>query len=331
MRDNYWSFLKGVAIIAVVFIHTPYISTNGFASIALRQVVAYPVAFFIFLSGFFVKDDALTWEGVKRLLIPYVIWSILWFTETTLSGSVPVTLWKIVNSIFFGGAFFPLYFLSVLIQLKLFSPLLFRRVNTEGYCLYKDWLWLITPLYLVGLYVWQIHFEKQPAIYAQIFPAWFLFYYAGMYVKRRLSNGMVVVPIYTMILCVACACFLYLSIAEAEWLSEVVQLPFLAASQIKLSSFLYSLALCLLFAALHTKIKDSIICRIGDLSFGIYITHLPVKMVVEGAIGKLPSFFQNGLLSQLLVVFTTVFICYGIIVIASRLLPPKFLLYLGLK
>ena len=110
MRDNYFSFMKGIAIIAVLFIHTNWMS-SGESGIMARQLFTFAVAMFYFLSGYFIKDGKLDTKGIKRILIPYCIWSILWFAETTITGSQPVTTWKVINTIFFGGAFFPLYFL----------------------------------------------------------------------------------------------------------------------------------------------------------------------------------------------------------------------------
>ncbi len=326
MRDNYWSFVKCIAIIAVVFIHTPYISTNAYTGIVLRQFVAFGVALFVFLSGYFVKDDKLTWKGVRRLLIPYLVWSALWFAETTITGSQPVSTWKIVNSLFLGGAFFPLYFLAVLIQLKLLTPLLYKRIHKNGYKWYKDWLWLITPIYVAGLYLWQIHTGEQPLVYAQIFPAWILFYYFGMYLKKCPFQN-TITPIDIVLLLGS----LYLSIGEATYINDVLDIPFFAASQIKFSTFIYAMILCILVVRMHTNVSSSVLTHIGEASFGIYIIHIPVKMGVEKAMNYLPSFFHEGMLNQCCVVFITVALCYLIISVCDKVLPKKYVLYIGLK
>lgn len=329
MRDNYWSFLKGIAIISVVFIHTPFESGNEFAGIALRQVVTFPVAFFIFLSGFFVKNDSLTWKGIKRLLIPYFIWTVLWLSETTITGSIPITSWKIINSLLLGGAFFPLYFLVVLMQLKLISSFLFRRIQAENYKIYKDWVWLVTPIWLLFIYVYQIKTGEQPLVYAQVFPAWLLFYYLGLYVGNRFRNGVKIAK--HSCLTIGLLASLYLCIAEAEWLYDVINVPFFAASQIKVSSFIYSVFICLLSVGLYSEQKSNLICRIGDVSFGIFIIHIPVKMGVEIVASKMPLAFQSGIINQLIVVASTVLLSYMVIVVANRVLPNNIVMYLGLS
>jgi len=127
-RDNYYSFMKGIAIIAVLFIHTNFM-TDGASGIAARQMVTFAVPMFFFLAGYFVKDDRLDTKGILHLIIPYSIWSILWFAETTITGSQPINMWKVINTILFGGAFFPLYFLIVLVELKLITPLIYKNIN----------------------------------------------------------------------------------------------------------------------------------------------------------------------------------------------------------
>lgn len=326
MRDNYWSLIKYIAIIAVVFIHTPYVGSNAYTGIVLRQFVAFGVAMFVFLSGYFVKDDSLTWKGISRLLIPYLLWSALWFAETTITGSQPVTTWKIVNSLFLGGAFYPLYFLAVLIQLKLLTPLLYKRLHKDGYKWYKDWLWLITPVYLAGLYLWQIHTGEQPKVYAQVFPAWFLFYYVGMYLKICPPQN-AVTPIAIVLLLAS----LYLAIGEATYINDILGIPFFAASQIKFTTFIYALLICILAVKMHTRLKDSIFTRIGEASFGIYIIHIPVKMGVEKAMTYLPVVFHEGMFNQTAIVFVTVALCYLVVWACDKVLPKKLVSYIGLK
>lgn len=291
MRDNYFSFMKGLAIIAVLFIHTPFMCSDVAVGIAVRQLVTFAVAMFFFLSGYFVKNDSLDVKGIMRIFIPYVIWSVLWFAETTIKGSQPVTTWKVVNTIFFGGAFFPLYFLIVLIELKLVSPLIVRHIKfmTENrkYCLYKDWALLVTPAMLCLLYAIQYITRQQPLVYAQVFPTWFLFYYVGALMKfgcLKINAPMALV----------CTLFgLYLALLESAYINESLNVPFWAASQIKFSTFFYSLSLCLLLLSLHRSLTRTWIVRLGEMSFGIYLLHIPVLKFVNIALCHIPYWLKN--------------------------------------
>lgn len=112
-RDHYFSYMKGLSIIAVLSIHTPFMNGDGAAAIACRQMFTFAVALF-FLFGYFIKDEHWDIRGIKRIFIPYVIWSLLWFTEITVKGTQPITAWKVINSLFFGGHFSSFISLSYL-------------------------------------------------------------------------------------------------------------------------------------------------------------------------------------------------------------------------
>lgn len=330
MRDNYFSFMKGMAIIGVLFIHTPFMIGDGSAGIASRQLVTFAVAMFFFLSGYFVKDDCLDLKGISRIGIPYILWSILWFTETTITGSHPVTTWKIINSIFFGGAFFPLYFLVVLLELKLLSPWMIRHIHKYAkgnqYCFYKEWALLITPATLIILYTIQYATRQQPLVYAQVFPTWFLFYYVGALTK--LGCIKVKSPF-----ALGCTLFgLYLALLESAYINENLHVPFWAASQIKFSTFFYALSLCLLLISLHGEMRRNWVVRLGEMSFGIYLLHIPVLKIVNIAVGKLPYWSQfAGFWGQIMLIVLTLFCCNLLLVVANKLLPNKVNKYLGLR
>lgn len=330
MRDNYFSFMKGLAIIGVLFIHTPFMIGDGTAGIASRQLVTFAVAMFFFLSGYFVKDDRLDLKGISRIGIPYILWSILWFAETTFAGSQPVTTWKIINSIFFGGAFFPLYFLVVLLELKLISPWMIRHIHKYGksnqYCFYKDWALLITPVTLIILYSIQYVTRQQPLVYAQIFPTWFLLYYVGALTKHGCIK--VKSPI-----ALGCTLFgLYLALLESAYINENLHVPFWAASQIKFSTFFYALSLCLLLISLHGEMRRNRVVRLGEMSFGIYLLHIPVLKIVNIAVGKLPYWSQfAGWGGQIMLITLTLLCCYLLLVGSNKLLPNKVNKYFGLR
>ncbi len=58
-KNNFWQIIRGLCIIAVVMIHCP----NGVGTstqsvwLFLRQFINFPVATFIFLSGYFVNSE----------------------------------------------------------------------------------------------------------------------------------------------------------------------------------------------------------------------------------------------------------------------------------
>ena len=325
-RDNYYSFMKGLAIIAVLFIHTPFMS-DGAAGIASRQLFTFAVALFFFLSGYFIRDEYLDTKSIMRIFIPYAIWSLLWFSYTTLKGSQPVTTWKIVNTLFFGGAFFPLYFLIVLIELKIISPWIVRHIrkvmNGSSYKAYKDWALLISPITLFIMYFIQYCTHQQPLIYAQIFPIWFLFYYIGAVMKFGGFIGNTLKSL----------CFtllgIYLMGLESTYINEVIKVPFWAASQIKFSSYFYSLSFCILLMSMYRKVERDVIVRLGEMSFGIYLLHIPIMKGVTYALSSIVRIVgisnSSGVLiiRQITIVVLTLLFCYIVLVITNRYLPSK--------
>ncbi|MBP7689726.1 MAG: acyltransferase family protein, partial [Thermoflexales bacterium] len=125
------SLLMGVAILAVVLTHAAsrgqiaLIEWHGAYSTAaaseaelldtpaywflavLRQLTSFAVPAFLFCSGFFVSYAArgpkgkFTWKMVRArltdMLIPYVIWSLVWFGLDALRGTVYSPLEYIVH------------------------------------------------------------------------------------------------------------------------------------------------------------------------------------------------------------------------------------------
>lgn len=72
--------LRGIAIIGVLCIHT---LPGGNWQVYVRPLVNYAVALFLFLSGLLTRVDYDDWgefmrKRVTRVLIPYIIWTILY-------------------------------------------------------------------------------------------------------------------------------------------------------------------------------------------------------------------------------------------------------------
>lgn len=274
-RDNYYSAVKGLAIIAVLFIHTPFEFKNELGNIILRQPFTFAIALFFFLAGYFVKSESIDKAGIKRILFPYLIWSFSFFLYSTIKGSNPLNTKRVIDVLFFGGAFFPLYFLSVMIQLKLLTPLIVKlhRKNQMN----KILLLGITPLYLCILYFIYHTTGKQPWIYAQIFPAWFLFYYMGIFMREREGK----VNIHSLNLAGLLIAGLALMLLESLFIYEIWEIPFFAVSQIKFSSFLFTVCIVLVLLKSYThSYSRNFLAKVGEVSFGIYLLHIPMKKVL---------------------------------------------------
>ena len=73
--------LRGITIIAVIIIHTCSELRGG--AVLIRPFVNFAVGMFIFLSGYLTKKKSeyeyrkMIVRRIKKVLIPYVVWSII--------------------------------------------------------------------------------------------------------------------------------------------------------------------------------------------------------------------------------------------------------------
>lgn len=154
-------------------------------------------------------------------------------------------------------------------------------------------------------------------IYAGPFPLWLMFFVTGIYLRNHTVRMRYVYPLVIL--------FFLLSVAESfvimHYLDQVTGLG------IKVSSFLFSLCfIIMLFASplqrYVTAYKDRFIVRsiakVGEISFGIYLIHMLVNMVLN----KLSGYHGFNFILVLAISVLT-------IVIAGKFLPPSIRKYLG--
>lgn len=294
-KREYWQSIRGVCILAVVLIH----SLGGFdysvgyipEFITLRQIINFAVATFVFMSGYFVpvekiRDKSFSYKEWlfnrgERLWIPFATWSLLYsgisLTKDFHHG-VTIHWLGYIYRFIVGKSATPFYYIVVLIQLTIITPWLVRIVEENARI--KNLLWLITPCYLLYIYVWYLTVGYQPRLYETLFPAWFGFYYLGINVRcgLRLKCSGWKVSIAWVISCV-----------EAFALRRLGMSVGFYTSQITIGSFLFSAAVIgwILKKSDEQVGSTSWLGRIGDCSYGIFYVHMAVLTMV----GK---FIQNG-------------------------------------
>lgn len=64
-KNQYWQVVRAICILAVVMIHCPTPTNDINAWLIIRQFINFPVAVFIFLSGYFVNPDKVNIKWVK--------------------------------------------------------------------------------------------------------------------------------------------------------------------------------------------------------------------------------------------------------------------------
>ena len=141
--------LRGIAICAVVAIHTFSIATTnvqvGVASWAYQifhNLIQFAVPCFIFISAILLsyplKDKELDLKKfyikkIYRIVIPYLLWTLFYLLlKVVLNQMAASELLNWKNWVFWltlGKAYTHLYYMSIILQLYLFAPLLLRVVK----------------------------------------------------------------------------------------------------------------------------------------------------------------------------------------------------------
>ena len=131
-RDTYFDFLRGIAIIMVIGIHT---YTDGLMhfNLFLRQFLNCAVPIFLAISGYFIGHKSFVEQGsyakfmkkqVPRVYIPMLLWSIPWMLLDIRSGETPLV--SIIRTLLGDMSIF--YFIILIIQYYALTPVI-QRVN----------------------------------------------------------------------------------------------------------------------------------------------------------------------------------------------------------
>ena len=200
-----------------------------------------------------------------RLLLPYLIWSIVFIVIGIVRNGLDIK--HIVYYLLAGKAAAPFYYIVVLLQLLVITPWLVKHR--------KIWMYLITPIYLALIYVYNIITGKMPLFYETIFFAWFFFYLLGLVCRAGKFNK-VIQKVRSWWIIIALA----LSIGEAFLLLAFGCSTGFACSQIRFSSFAYAAVIALWLVKKEKMTEGNLLSRIGDYSYGIFFVHMIFMMVV---------------------------------------------------
>ena len=276
---------------------------------------------------------------LKKLLIPYILWSIFYSVLNSPNGFNPI---EIIYNLITGRAQAQLYYILVLVELTLLTPLLMKAVDNKKMSVL---ILSITPVYLLLTTGYRYITGNELSWMGRDFCAWLIFYYFGLLVKhydwkRRNNYFLYVLYIIALIF----------SVVEGL-LANSLEMFSLAISQVKISSMLYSLAAIALIMNRWLILKDRKLYQksrksappgfigkiihslvyIGDISFGIYFCHtLVLKCVtfVWERIGVMEIFSLPFI--QLLQFFLTLILSViGIIIVQKIDKKRKLCPYIG--
>ena len=316
-RETFWDVVKGLAIIAVVLIHTT--SSNSAAGIVWRQFINWPVAIFFFVAGYFCHPRhsylAFVAGKARRILVPLL-------TATAVYGAIGVWQeWRQgtgigVSCVFSAFLSFPLgwgYFALALFQCYLVAPALRRFAIRRAFKL------SLAAYSASALYAYLAATVLNDVLTtAHMVPyvlgiTWLPFFSLGLFLQDRrmtwVDNRFLSLGGLIACLCLAVVTGLF-------WLQAgTIQL---ARSQIRLSCVLFSLILACSLPNLADRLRLQnpvavrLLIRLGQISLVTYLWHRLVLILLR-------SFASAVLLSvpwlPLLVILT--FVAIAVVVPTS--------------
>jgi len=338
VKDNYFELIRGICIICVVLIHCQngilyeedaLYSWNYDYWLIFRQFYNFPVAIFVFLTAYFTditkvieKPRGYLTKRGKRLIIPFLVWSLFYSAITVVKQGFHIDIIKIGLSIIEGKASTPLYYIVVLIQLVLITPWLIK-------CLKNKYLniiaFLITPVWLVIMYSFTYITNQQIPHYESVFPTWFVFYYLGLYIKikvpvirkkqKSIAQASIIVVAALLFSIIECYLMLYLDLPVG-----------FASSQIKVSSFVYSLSILNLIFVIkenHIKAKDGIVTKLGNYSYGIFYVHCFWLLILSKAMSYIPVIYNILPIYQLIELSAALALSTLSIIVTNKIMGKK--------
>lgn len=232
------------------------------------------------------------WNRLKKLLIPYTLWTVFYSILSSPAGLHPL---RILYHLVTGRAQAQLYYIVVLVELTILTPLLMNALDNKKY---SAMILSLTPVYLLLCSGYCYVTGAELTWMGRDFCAWLIFYYAGMLVKyygwTHREKGLL------MFVCIGA---LFISVGEGVIVNGGLGMFSMAIGQINVTTMIHSLTVIALimnnydacrttalmnasddirrYVSEHTKRHSSALWKktirafvyIGDMSFGIYFCH----------------------------------------------------------
>lgn len=129
-RNEYFDFLRGLAILMVVAIHTYNLNTDG---IVIRQLLNTAVPIFIAISGYFLSQKAMGSQGeyisflkkqLPKVYYPVLLWSLPLLVISIIQGKL--ILANVILFLVCGMSIY--YFVAFIMQCYVVLPLVKNMV-----------------------------------------------------------------------------------------------------------------------------------------------------------------------------------------------------------
>lgn len=281
---------------------------NYYVFRVIEQLVVFTIPAFLFVSGFFVAFVAgrdgknLTWKVVgariTALLIPYLLWANLVFL--VLKQANVDSVWDYFRIILTGSVNPSYYFIPLLIQFYLLSPLIvpLARKWWKGLLLVTGLfqLLIIAMQYLSVLSLPVPILNIQPDLIPKwFFPARIFWFCAGVVIGFHLPAFKAWLARYRQVILAVLFITIPLGIIEWEFLFQRSGQRWVDPRETLIDA-LYAVAvlLCLIAFDKLPLPMNRTLSDLGSKSFGIYIVHAPVMEGVSRVIYHLfPALLSN--------------------------------------
>lgn len=322
-KNNMVQVFRALAIIAVVMIHT---CPSAKWQVVCRPFINFAVATFLFLSGYLTKTENEDWgafykKRIIRVLIPYLIWSILYSLPAIHNNSKGIE--RLFFNLFTTKASFHFYYIFVYIQFVLLTPFLSKLAKSKCQILG----WLVAPISILvckyyGLLM-GIDLNKYVSfIWSYSCLGWFSFYYLGLILGNRIIEKNFSLRFLSMLYIIS------IVLQMLEGYGWLLLGEWNCGTQLKLTSLLTSTLFLLIIDAILKQscidIKNKCLRLLGDHSFGIYMCHIMIMIILE----RIPYYNLIPFpVNSAIVILLSLSFCY----IGNRICGTKISRWLGLK
>ena len=208
-RNHYFDYLRGLAIIMVVGIHTypGNLSWHGkwyeFIGVLLINFFNCAVPLFLTISGYFIakkklssfKECLIFWKKqIPTVYIPCLIFSLPWLVLHCFTGDYE-EYWKMLIKYFLCG-YSVYYFILLIIECYVLAPFLIKHNS-------KNLLVIVSIISCVLMFILEIvkyHYRIElPLIVRGSAPVMLLFFYIGIFLSKHSRDYSLWIPISMMI------------------------------------------------------------------------------------------------------------------------------------
>lgn len=268
--------LRGLAIIAVVFIHN---TPNGLGQVLCRPFLNFSVGLFLFLSGLLsTRDKWNPLRRIKKVMIPYISWNVIYaiIYNIKVPDQIPI---QFVKYIFLGNGAAIMYYIWVYCEFTLLIPMIDKMAKSKWkYCGF-----LISPLEIIIMrllpLILNINMNKYIYLLMNISClGWFIYYYLGY----LLGNGILNVKIKTNKLIYIYIVSVVLQVVEGYLYLKAGAENY--GTQLKITAIFTGIIVVIIsyrFIVSNKLVKSRILKMLGDNSFGIFFSHLAIMSVLN--------------------------------------------------